>query len=47
MGSYMVVFKVLYLIAENTEKDRKLTPSTVSFDVYHDSIYVVRVSPSV
>ena len=38
MGSYMVGFKTLYLLAENTEKDRNLTPSTVSIDVYHNSI---------
>ena len=38
MGSYMVGFKALYLVTENTEKDRNLTPSTVSIDVYHDGI---------
>ena len=38
MGSYMVGFKALYLFAENTEKDRNHTPSTVSIDVYHNGI---------
>ena len=31
-------FQSLYLVTESTEKDRNLTPSTVSIDVYHSGI---------